>query len=206
LRVFFGDKPIATDVTAAQVVVWNNGRQPIKPPDVLRELKITTEPRVPILEATVRQQTREVIDFALDTSRLAGGEVGLHFRILERSDGAIVQLIYAGRPDHSINVDGVIEAQGTPRSMDLAKRPRDRTVLVLFATSVLFSLATLTSLVGDVHREWPMRNRTPYHRTSIRVSVALILILVLYSGWLLSTVLLPSFLGTEGPPFPIPRK
>src|ERR1700682_4028884 len=52
------DAPLVTqDVTAVQVAIWNRGRQAIKREAVLEPIVIRTEPRVTILEATIRRMS-----------------------------------------------------------------------------------------------------------------------------------------------------
>jgi hypothetical protein len=171
LRVFFRDSPITSDVTSVQAVFWNDGRQSIKPPDVLKEIRIVTEPRIPILEATIRQQTRDVVEFGLDTAGLAGGEVGARFRILEKGDGAIVQFVYAGKPDHSIRVEGIIEGQGPPRQFDLSK---GRAVTWPIAIAALFCASVVIIFGGAMV---VMTVRTGRDRTDGRGTLDQILVI-----------------------------
>lgn len=64
-----------------------------------------------ILAAAVRKVTRDITDFTIDPSRADQGELGLKWRILEKNDGAVIQLIYAGPTDAPIRIEGVIEGQ-----------------------------------------------------------------------------------------------
>jgi hypothetical protein len=83
LGVMFDGRPLTQDVTASQVVIWNRGRQAIRRAAILQGVTITTEPRVPILEATIRKTSRDVVGFDLDRTRLAEGEVSISWNILE---------------------------------------------------------------------------------------------------------------------------
>jgi len=111
LRVIFRGQDITTDVTAAQLTIWNQGREPIYRSDILREVRLETVPPVKILEATIRKVSRGETGFAIDVSRLAQGMVPVRWTILEHNDGAILQLIYAGSPLTDISVDGSIVGQ-----------------------------------------------------------------------------------------------
>jgi hypothetical protein len=102
---------LTTSVTAAQVQIWNNGSESIRPEHVLQEITLVTNPRVPILEATIRRTKRAVSGIALDDSHINDGRLGIRWRILEHGDGAVLQVVYAGRSDNALNIEGFIEGQ-----------------------------------------------------------------------------------------------
>jgi hypothetical protein len=77
----------------------------------LSEIRITTTPRVQILEATIRKVSRGEAGIARDATRLSEGIVPISWTILEENDGAILQLIYAGPPATKISVQGTIVGQ-----------------------------------------------------------------------------------------------
>jgi hypothetical protein len=111
LKVSFDQKLIKSDITATQIAFWNRGNQSIKPNDVLKPIVISTENGVPILEANIRKTSREIIDIKLNEEENPGGRLGISWKILERNDGGVVQLIYAGSASVGIQVEGVIEGQ-----------------------------------------------------------------------------------------------
>lgn len=111
LRVIYRDRDIGTDVTAAQVAVWNNGRASIRPENVLRPVTIVTQPPVPILEATIRKTSRDVIGLKLDDCGFSRGFVCVSWRILEHADGGVIQLTYAGSQQVELAMKGIIEGQ-----------------------------------------------------------------------------------------------
>jgi len=121
LGVVFDGRPLTQDVTASQVALWNRGRQPIRRAAVLQPVTITTEPRVPILEATIRKTSRDVVGLDLDRTRLADGEVSVSWNILEEGDGGVVQLVYAGDAGTRIRCRGVIEGQRGVREFEAAR-------------------------------------------------------------------------------------
>ncbi len=114
IRVYYGAQEVATDVTAAQVLMWNRGKESIRRENVLKPLHIYTEPSTPILEARLARVTRDVTSCAIDDSQLMRGVVGISCAILEAGDGLALQLIYAGKPEVEVRMDGVIEGQGSP--------------------------------------------------------------------------------------------
>ncbi len=118
LSVNFKGKAIASDITAAQIAIWNAGRMPIKRADVLRPVLIRlTTAGVPILEASLRKISREVTKVTLDETALAQNEIGVQFEILEQNDGCVIQIIYAGPPDVPFAVSGVIIGQHSPQEL-----------------------------------------------------------------------------------------
>lgn len=67
-----------------------------------------------MLEATVIQPGRDVVDIGVAVSREIVGEVDLDWKILERFDGVTIQIIYGGPVEEEISLSGTIEGQGPP--------------------------------------------------------------------------------------------
>ncbi len=131
LRVYMGDQMLQSDVTAAQIQIWNQGKEPIKPGDVLAPLTIRTNPSVPILEATIRKSSRDVVHLSLDREHFKDGIVTLSWNILEQRDGGVLQLIYAGGPTTEIAVSGVIVGQRAIRRIEYTGKIESPLVLQL---------------------------------------------------------------------------
>lgn len=111
LGVVFDGHPLTQDITASQVALWNRGHQAIRRASILQAVTIATEPSVPILEATIRKTSRDVVGFDVDRTHLAEGEVSVSWNILEEGDGGVVQLVYAGDVGTQLRCRGVIEGQ-----------------------------------------------------------------------------------------------
>ncbi len=111
LSVLFNGNRVTSDITAAQVAIWNAGKQPVRSIDVLEAVRITGS--VPMLEATLRKKNRDVVTLVLDRSKMASGELGISWNILEQGDGGVVQIIYAGDPSVVLQPRGVIVGQGS---------------------------------------------------------------------------------------------
>ncbi len=105
-----------SDVTAAQVAIWNSGDESIRKENVLKEATIYTDPPSKILEAFIVNSNREleITNFSLMASRelMENGKVAVSWNILEKDDGASIQLIYLGSPEVEIKVEGLIEGSG----------------------------------------------------------------------------------------------
>jgi hypothetical protein len=96
LSVSFGGKPISGDLTFAQFALWNAGKAPVRHEDILKPIILCTVSNRPIYQATIRNVSRDVVGFQLDTNMLASGRLGLDWRILEHNDGASIQVLYGG--------------------------------------------------------------------------------------------------------------
>jgi hypothetical protein len=160
LSVNYAGKEIITDVTAVQVALWNRGRETIRTADILKPLIIQTEGGTPILEATIRMETRDVVGLRkVDESELDRGRLAVSWDILEENDGGVVQLIVAGKPDVKITAAAVIEGQrnieeetfsGNIRSVHEqysdARREQQRYALFTLMNGVLLGLLTWLNL------------------------------------------------------------
>lgn len=207
LRIFYGDRKIDTDVTAAQVALWNSGRASIRPENILRQIKIVTRPPVPILEATVRRVTREVIGLKLDDSGFSHGVVLVNWRILEFADGGAIQIIYAGSQQVELAVDGIIEGQ--PRIINVRypgeiKDPTAQVETLLLPTwfrwlgIALFVVATQTVFPLIFRATEKLRKKYPWRGFFVFSISALVLTLAVILVGL--RLLLPVF-ALPNPPF-----
>jgi hypothetical protein len=95
LRVLVGDRELKSDVTTAQIAIWNRGKESLRPENVLVPVVIRTVPSVPILETKVRTKSRDAIGLGVDDAHLEEGAVGISWKILERGDGGVIQIVYA---------------------------------------------------------------------------------------------------------------
>lgn len=111
LTALYDQKPVKTDITVAQVAVWNQGKLPVKDADILKTIVLFTADKSRILEATIRKVSRDVTKLRLQTDEAQNGQVAITWKIMEQNDGGIIQLIYAGNPDVDLRLDGVIEGQ-----------------------------------------------------------------------------------------------
>jgi hypothetical protein len=111
LSVIHDGRKIKTDITAVHLAIWNQGRESIRQGDMLRPLIIQTEDHAPILEASIRMATRDVIGLKLDESKCDLGQLDVSWDILEKDDGGIVQIIYEGPPELQIMAYGIPEGQ-----------------------------------------------------------------------------------------------
>lgn len=164
LSVILDGKILGTDVTAAQVAFWNEGKSSIRSEHILQPFKLVTSPEARIIEASVRKKSREPVSINLDTNRIDQGELGISWNILEQGDGAILQIIYAGPPSTPISINGVIEGQRHPKSVyskfsepsNLTYGEQNRINLILLSIMILISAL----LIGMNAWIWRRRRRS----------------------------------------------
>jgi len=155
LHVFYGNHEpsheLTSDVTAAQIAIWNEGNESIRPDNVLRQVVIRTNPSVPILEASIRKKSRDVVNVTLDQSHLNEGVVGVQWNILEQNDEAIIQIVYAGPPTNQIQASGVIEGQGDIRQLRVVGQNKNVSAKPLSSKqlgTVFFVVALIMAIIG----------------------------------------------------------
>lgn len=118
LKIEFMGQPLTNvDVVALQLALWNNGSLNIRPSNVLHPIEVQLIPPGQILEATITKTSRDIMGFTLSNDReyLRQGRIPISWEILEKGDGVVLQIIYAGPPDTNAKVTGVIEGQASPR-------------------------------------------------------------------------------------------
>jgi hypothetical protein len=141
LKVMDGDTVISNDVTALQILLINVGDLPIKPEHVLDEITIETVPPTRILEINEITNSRSQIGIILSTGETS---VLCKWRIIEKNDFAIFQLLVAGPPSTNLRVKGALEGQKeiTELSRDelyptLRKKPWIIPLFIMAAFAVL---------------------------------------------------------------------
>jgi len=111
LEVYVNNEKITQDITAVQIAVWNNGKKPIERSDILKDVIIYSDPKVPFISAEIYKIPRDVIALKINKDHLADGYIPISWKILEQNDGGIIQIIYKGGPDIKILMKGTIKGQ-----------------------------------------------------------------------------------------------
>jgi hypothetical protein len=113
LRVNFDAIPINDDISIIEVAIWNQGNLAIKKSDLLQDVVISTADKAPILAASIPRVSRQITGLRLNTDGIGKGSVVLTWDILEKNDGAEVELTYVGDSEMTaVVVDGIIVGQG----------------------------------------------------------------------------------------------
>lgn len=160
LQVLYRGKDLNANVSAATVYLWNAGKLPLKAEDVLEPVKIDLEPGCEIIDARILKTSRSVTKFAKgEISETAKNSLPVSFALLERNDGAAVQIIYSGKPNAAISVAGTILGAGHPHRLvppDATIPPTPErsltglTVIAIFL--VLMSAGFLVSAVESLRK------------------------------------------------------
>jgi hypothetical protein len=115
LKLSVGDIVVKNDVSKATIFIWNQGNTPIRntntQSNMLDQFLIQTVGDVPILDASVLNQTRGVIGFRLLKDQMRQGHLSAMWNTLEKEDGVRLQVIYAGPPETRFSVKGTPELQ-----------------------------------------------------------------------------------------------
>jgi len=104
------------DVTAAQIAIWNAGREPIKSEDVLSPVVLKIPKDILVFEIRVVETNRAINAFRIESLYTNAQSIcmKLNWRILERGDGALIQVIYSGSTDTPLELEGIIVGQNSP--------------------------------------------------------------------------------------------
>lgn len=129
LRVLRADgQAVTNDVTAVRWYLWNAGRRSIKSADVLDPLRIALDDLDGrILDFKIVKASRPMIGAALQRAESDPNRVLLlTFRILERDDGVVGEIIYEGNRHKAVTLGGAVEgvaAFTSPASLARERRP-----------------------------------------------------------------------------------
>lgn len=114
LQISAAGRPIAGPVTAVQIAVWNAGNRPIRyVEDVIEPIRFYAS--APILSVRILRMSRPAAKIEIDDSAARTGAFYLRFRILERGDGALIQVTYEGNETVPFGASGEIVGQGPIR-------------------------------------------------------------------------------------------
>ena len=104
ISVKYREKVIETDLSVATIAFWNAGDKEIKKEDFLSPFIIKTESGVPILDAKVLKKSRDAIKIFFNYSKKDSGLIDVSWNVLEKHDGAVLQIIYASDVKEKINL------------------------------------------------------------------------------------------------------
>jgi hypothetical protein len=159
LHVSYKGRDLAgTDLTAVQILLWNSGKEPIRPADILEAIRIKT-PNVRIIEAQVRATSRPVIGFTLDTSHASEGIIYPQWKILEQNDGATIQLLLASPSTTDVSVSGIIEGQDHVWQEIRPEQMRMGRTIFVMVTGPIFIAGVFLIGIGFFARQSQWRER-----------------------------------------------
>jgi hypothetical protein len=208
LVVSYEGKPVSTDVIAAQIVLWNAGKLPIKPEHIRDPIIIQTDPPRPILEPTIRASTPErqkIINAQIDRTDAPLGRIKLTWDLLEQDDGFQIQVIFAGSSDTRLVASGVIEGQKHIAILSFHQTDWFVSMMLKGMISIAAGLFFLTLI--SLFFPWGRSNKVPTPRwakavlKTIAIAVAILgisAILRVFALWVERPGLMPQSLITPG--------
>lgn len=160
LEIYVNNEKISQDITAIQIAIWNNGKRPIEDSDILKEIVIYSEPKVPFIDAKIYKISRDVICFRLNKDHLAEGYIPISWKILEKNDGGAIQIIYKGSTNVNILLRGIIKGQKEistqtfkgkilTQEEQIQKMIKERKIIAIF---FLFAALTFPIMIYSTHR------------------------------------------------------
>lgn len=131
---------IRSNVTALTAYFWNQGDKPIKSEHVLRPIRISfPDSSIRILDFKVSRLTRPVTNFHVSLDSLDMRSLKLSFSILEKEDGASINIIYTGSPQDTLITSGVVEGGNITRKQNI--NPVLRVIIAVLIVVVGFTAA-----------------------------------------------------------------
>ena len=103
---------ITKSLRAYQLALWNHGREPIKHEDILKPIQIKWQPDTQVLDVKLVQRTRDETSAEISKLSLVDRIVEVDFKILEKSDGVLLQFLVAGDTKLLPSIEGSIVDQG----------------------------------------------------------------------------------------------
>ena len=171
VSILYKGKPVSGNVTAVQIAIWNAGREPIKSEDILRNIVIQVGTNQ-IMEAKIVKSSREVCEFQFDSNKVAFSSMGVTWRILEKNDGASVQLVYSGTPDVKVSVEGTIVGERVVKELT-------GSATYLFTFRLPISMTIATFLLGGVSQFLILMWVASRKQTQVYQSIILLILVLL---------------------------
>jgi hypothetical protein len=137
-------RKISSNVWAMTVFVWNRGRVPIEPP-FRRAPRLSTEPPVQILSTTILRESHPLCRFRINKAP-EPGVLDLTWDILEKNDGAAIEILYTGSRTTNVHIHGAWTGQRV-LSRDPFMRRNNFTIGVLVLMFFMTAAVTLMAAI-----------------------------------------------------------
>jgi hypothetical protein len=140
LTVLYKGNPVRNvDLSSIRVYVWNQGNKPIiaAARDVLRPIRFLFSGDAEIIDYRIVKISRPETEFTVDINPNEKRTLKIKFSILENNDGSAIQIIYAGRRNTGLNLDGSIVGQPEIRETPLYQSESARSLPYKVASFIL---------------------------------------------------------------------
>ena len=168
MTVLVNGQPVTNDLTGVQIAIWNAGKKPIHHSDILKRIVLRAVNKAPIYKTTISKE-RDVTEFSFNKTN-ANPDIDLDWRILEKNDGALIQIFYAGDANTDFVLDGVLEGQNSPHRISTGGIVRSWSMLIAI---IIGTLGT------QIFAEWKFkhleRKSTAHFKVILPFAVGLII-------------------------------
>ena len=196
LSVSYLGKAVTSDLRAYQIAIWNAGREPIRREDVLKPLTLSWSANSKVIEIKVVKSTRAETEISLVSTDYDSRVARFDWKILENSDGGLVQLLIQGSERPAFSISGTVVGQERIsyelKGPSAAKQDSSRTVTkwsmrflfpILCLAFALFVFNEANSLYRTVTIK-PLRRRALLLEAFKLLTSLLILCFCVYMSWL----------------------
>jgi hypothetical protein len=169
LQILYKGRSVNQNVSGVIVYLWNDGNLPIRTEDVLEPIRVQLSPGCEILDVRILKISRAVTKLGVgEVSEKEKNSFPVTFSILEQSDGAALQVIYAGTTQANVSVGGTIVGAQEPqiiaasadRFVSRTRKDRLRSDRRAAHIGILLSVVYLAVAGGLwVVRRTPLRSR-----------------------------------------------
>lgn len=114
IKVFKANgQEVKKDLSIIKIYFWNNGKESIKPENILSPIIISKlDSSTNILEARLTKISRPITGLRINYIDSLRNEVIINFKILEKGDGGMLQLMYEGDVLSKFIIKGTVEGFG----------------------------------------------------------------------------------------------
>jgi hypothetical protein len=157
---------IKSDLNAIRFYFWNDGNETIRVENILENIILTIDdPDAEILDFKILKISRIVTGLQLNKITI---DDSFHFGlkiscvILEKNDGFSGQIIYAGKPNADLNINGIIEGYGPIKSKIKQKEENSFSNNLLQGSTVLgmfFFIMFIIFATRKCHNTYIVKNR-----------------------------------------------
>jgi hypothetical protein len=174
ITITYKDHELTKNVSAAQIVIWNAGKRPIRREDVLSPYVISLQGSHPIVTAKIVGLSNPVTEFRVIETNMQSGQLAMDWRVLEHNDGAVVQVLYEGNTTVPIQLNGISIGQ---RSITLRTLPKDYMAFTLdkWPGHLLISLNIIILLILPfiIYEDVRQLSARKGRRVKLRLQVAI---------------------------------
>jgi hypothetical protein len=146
--VTYKGKPVVGDLEAAQIMIANAGQEPIERNDILSPLALVVS-NATIVERSLSVPAKIGTEFTLSTN-LGTPRLSLDWKVLERGDNPVIQVLYAGERNASIALEGRTKGQEKPTIVawpSAGKIPRVAQLMLSACAGMMFSLLAVLARI-----------------------------------------------------------